>query len=487
MILWRWRVINTVAVCLLIGAELIDCDEQELRLHKYLMSNYDPAVRPAIHFVKPLSVNFSLSLHKIIDVDEKNQILTTNCWLTQIWLDNHLTWNESEFGGIRVIRLPYHRVWRPDIILYNNADPQYTSSVINTNVIVTHTGEVTWLSHGIYKSSCDINVEYFPFDIQNCSLKWASWTYDGYQLDLQTDTQDGDMSNYQTNGEFELLGFRAVRNVHTYSCCPEPYPDVTYTIALKRRPMFYVFNLIIPCFLINGIALLVFFVPSDSGEKVTLGISALLSMTVFLMTIRESLPPTEKTPLIGVYYGVSICIVTFASAMAVVTLNIHHRGFRGVQVPRVLRFLILRCCARLLLVQNSTEPPDDPKDPVEAFKEIRLQLNGLHPTLGHRLDPRSASRKYDYADVIQRSPRYDPKADELEMKIIRIASRICETIEKCELRTANQLRLDANQLEWKKLSLVLDRFLFWAFLICTCISSTVILFSSPYGPSLGIA
>ena len=31
----------------------------------------------------------------------------------------------------------------------------------------------------------------------------------------------------------------------------------------------------------------------------TLGISALLSMTVFLMTIRESLPPTEKTPLIS--------------------------------------------------------------------------------------------------------------------------------------------------------------------------------------------
>ncbi len=53
----------------------------------------------------------------------------------------------------------------------------------------------------------------------------------------------------------------------------------------------------------NGIvilsALLVFYVPSESGEKVTLGISALLSMTVFLMTIRESLPPTEKTPLIS--------------------------------------------------------------------------------------------------------------------------------------------------------------------------------------------
>ena len=49
-------------------------------------------------------------------------------------------------------------------------------------------------------------------------------------------------------------------------------------------------------------ALLVFYVPPESGEKVTLGISALLSMTVFLMTIRESLPPTEKTPLISEHF-----------------------------------------------------------------------------------------------------------------------------------------------------------------------------------------
>ena len=68
--------------------------------------------------------------------------------------------------------------------------------------------------------------------------------------------------------------------------------------------------------------------------------------------------------------------------MAVVTLNIHHRGFRGVQVPGILRFLILRCCAKLLLVQQTTEPSDESKDSVEAFKEIRLQLN-VSPSLFH--------------------------------------------------------------------------------------------------------
>lgn len=125
------------------------------------MDNYDAAVRPAHNFTQPLMVTFGLSLHHIVDVDEKNQILTTSCWLTQVWNDVHLHWNSTIFGGISVIRLPHTRVWRPDIILYNNADSQYSSAIINTNVIVSNSGEVTWLSHGIFKSSCkflDLNM-----------------------------------------------------------------------------------------------------------------------------------------------------------------------------------------------------------------------------------------------------------------------------------------------------------------------------------------
>lgn len=214
--------------------------------------------------------------------------------------------------------------------------------------------------------------------------------------------------------------------------------------------------------------------------------------------------------------------------MAVVTLNIHHRGFRGVTVPGYLRFICLKILGRILLVQGEGEVEGSSSgdreggfttSQLEAFRELRVQLNGLHPTMGHRLDSRSASRKYDYADsLIQRSPRFEPKfsgtsghhgggsgapeassttallqsssaaggsgsGSEFDYKFSRIASKICETIERCEMRTAEQTKHDANQLEWKKVALVCDRFLFWAFAISTAISTTLILFSSPYGPS----
>lgn len=72
-------------------------------------------------------------------------------------------------------------------------------------------------------------------------------------MELVKQTEEGDVSNYQANGEFDLVSFSSVKHVEYYSCCPEPYPDITYTIKLRRRPLFYVFNLILPCILINGI------------------------------------------------------------------------------------------------------------------------------------------------------------------------------------------------------------------------------------------
>jgi len=75
-----------------------------------------------------------------------------------------------------------------------------------------------------------------------------------FQLDLfSTDDGEGDMTNYQENGEFKLESFRAKKSYVYYSCCPNPFPDITFFIELRRRPMFYVFNLILPCLLINGI------------------------------------------------------------------------------------------------------------------------------------------------------------------------------------------------------------------------------------------
>jgi hypothetical protein len=48
-------------------------------------------------------------------------VLTTNVRIEQKWIDENLAWNQTEYEGIRGIRLPSQRIWLPDSYIYNAA------------------------------------------------------------------------------------------------------------------------------------------------------------------------------------------------------------------------------------------------------------------------------------------------------------------------------------------------------------------------------
>lgn len=119
-------------------------------------------------------------------------------------------------------------------------------------------------------------------------------------MDLVYKNPYGDLSSSVDNVEWNISSFTAQRHVLYYGCCPEPYPDVTYYLHIKRKPDFYVVNIILPTFLITSMAILGFFLPSESGEKVSLQITVMLALAVFQLLVADSLPPSsDTTPLIG--------------------------------------------------------------------------------------------------------------------------------------------------------------------------------------------
>ncbi|XP_045215224.2 neuronal acetylcholine receptor subunit alpha-10-like [Mercenaria mercenaria] len=112
--------------------------------------------------------------------------------------------------------------------------------------------------------------------------------------------RNGDISNYVENAEWTVDEFAIERHVLYYNCCPEPYPDVTFYVIMKRRPTFYILTMIFPCILTAVISALGFVLPAESGEKVSLQVTVLLSLAVFLLLVSESLPPSsDNFPVIG--------------------------------------------------------------------------------------------------------------------------------------------------------------------------------------------
>lgn len=107
-----------------------------------------------------------------------------------------------------------------------------------------------------------------------------------------------------------------------YGCCPEPYPDVTYYLKLKRKPQFYLINLIVPSMLITVMAALGYYLPVESGEKVSLQITVMLSLAVFQLLVADKLPPSaDATPIIGKISTISGDISTISGDVFTIICN----------------------------------------------------------------------------------------------------------------------------------------------------------------------
>ncbi|XP_060923087.1 neuronal acetylcholine receptor subunit alpha-2-like [Limanda limanda] len=279
-------------------------------------------------------------------------MMTTNVWLRQEWTDYKLQWSPSDFDNVTSIRVPSELLWVPDIVLYNNADGDFAVTHM-TKAQLFHTGRVLWVPPAIYKSSCSIDVTFFPFDQQSCKMKFGSWTYDRAKIDLEPFETTVDLKDYWESGEWAIVNAVGTYNTKKYDCCHEIYPDITYYFVIRRLPLFYTINLIIPCLLISCLTVLVFYLPSDCGEKITLCISVLLSLTVFLLLITEIIPSTSLViPLIGEYLLFTMIFVTLSIAITVFVLNVHHRSSATHTMPRWVRRLFLCSVPRWLCMKR---------------------------------------------------------------------------------------------------------------------------------------
>ncbi|XP_070807554.1 neuronal acetylcholine receptor subunit beta-2 isoform X2 [Pituophis catenifer annectens] len=325
--------------------------DTEERLVEHLLnpSRYNKLIRPATNGSELVMVQLMVSLAQLISVHEREQIMTTNVWLTQEWEDYRLTWNPEEFDDMKKVRLPSKHIWLPDVVLYNNADGMYEVSFYS-NAVVSYDGSIFWLPPAIYKSACKIEVKHFPFDQQNCTMKFRSWTYDRTEIDLVLKSEVASLDDFTPSGEWDIIALPGRRNENPND---STYVDITYDFIIRRKPLFYTINLIIPCILITSLAILVFYLPSDCGEKMTLCISVLLALTVFLLLISKIVPPTSlDVPLVGKYLMFTMVLVTFSIVTSVCVLNVHHRSPTTHTMPPWVKVVFLEKLPTLLFLKQ---------------------------------------------------------------------------------------------------------------------------------------
>ncbi|KAL3097033.1 hypothetical protein niasHS_002749 [Heterodera schachtii] len=293
--------------------------------------------------------------NKIARPDEKNQVLTTNLWLEMRWNDAKLQWKPKKYGGIRQLHIPSTDIWVPDFVLYDNAagDPDIT---IFTDALVSFNGRVYWQPPAIYKSFCPIKVKWFPYDKQECKMKFGAWSYTGFYVDLRQLPRDQievrhsekegdyeymengmDLSFFHRSAEWDLMNLTAARH------------------DLRRKTLFFTCNLIVPCFLISFLTTFVFYL---SDHKITFSISILVTLTVFFLVLIDLTPPTSlEVPMFAQYLITTMVLVALSTMVSVVTVNIRFRSGATHQMSPWVRVIFLNFLPKILFMKRPERPP----------------------------------------------------------------------------------------------------------------------------------
>uniref|UniRef100_A0A914C7A1 Uncharacterized protein n=1 Tax=Acrobeloides nanus TaxID=290746 RepID=A0A914C7A1_9BILA len=322
-----------------------------IRLTRDILSpqRYDTRVRPASDHKKPLKIYITMSLYQIIDVNEPAQNIKMNVWMIQRWADEMLDWNPAEYAMINTTILPHSVLWLPDTYVYNsvvmNADE--TERYMNIRADSRHWegkrgSNMSFLYPAIYTVTCRLNIRYFPYDQQNCTLTIGSWTSDSSALDYYAD-ENVNLASYIANEEWNVISFKIYRHEYLYACCPEPWVILEASLILRRKPLYYVVNLIIPTSIITIVAITGFFTPAstsdDRTEKINLGITTLLAMSILMLMVSDQMPTTsEFVPLIAWFYLAIIILISVGTFLTSVILSIQGRRQYGKLPPLKIRY-----------------------------------------------------------------------------------------------------------------------------------------------------
>lgn len=285
----------------------------EYNLHKHLFTNYSTSIRPVRLRRTTTIVKFNMKLMRIIAVDEKTQMVTSQAYFSVKWSDEFVKWNPRLWGRIDSIAVRPNMIWIPDIILKNNANSDAIRIQKDTETVwVKHTGKCSWYPKVTIMSSFRADVTYFPFDSQNFIFHFGSWSFDERHLKIVKEKKQMLSIHYLNDSEWDLV--RMDNHNHRSKYGTTTYSEIIFTYFFSRKPTYSVITAIVPSIGLMSMALFSYLLPPDLGERIAVLITSLLAFTVFLVEINGSLPRNSDTvPIVQVFYMVTMaeCIMCF--------------------------------------------------------------------------------------------------------------------------------------------------------------------------------
>ena len=303
----------------------------------FVANEYDKRVRPA-NMNNSVYLDVKLYFDGILYLTEVDQKMTSTGVFSIEWTDPGLTWDSSIFGGIDKINIPQNDIWKPDLVLRNGFETIQELGQSFNYVRVYNDGTVIWQPSQVFESRCSIDITYFPFDRQHCSLKFEVWSFDASEVKILVLDGVDFGESFQEHSLWKVLS-------KTFEVDSENFYEsrISFTFVLQRKPMYYVTSILLPVVLLGALIFVVFLIPAESGEKIGYSITVLLAMSVFLSIVSTILPRnSDDVCLLAVYLLINVILGVVAVMLTAFQLRLLNR--EGDVSTKVFYSRLVLCC-----------------------------------------------------------------------------------------------------------------------------------------------
>nr|XP_022295994.1 acetylcholine receptor subunit beta-like isoform X1 [Crassostrea virginica] len=284
-----------------------------------LLSNYSSKIRPIKNQRGSLQMSIDLFLAKINDISTTEQKMTTTGYLKVKWTDELLVWN-STTTGMYWMQFNQKDIWIPDVVVKNGMTAFKMMGGDFYYVCVYNDGSVYWYPYTVFETSCDLDVTYFPFDTQTCSVIITSWSYSHWEVNFTIGSDKIGFYEFVPNGIWDLISYDATTDFDS------SLSELSFNLKLKRKSLYFVLNLILPIMFVSILSLVVFIIPVDAGEKMGYSVTIFLAYAVFLSIVSDELPMnSDSTSILSIYLMTESSMSAMSLLISSVQLRLNHR------------------------------------------------------------------------------------------------------------------------------------------------------------------
>ena len=312
----------TILLCTFSSFSWITCQTVEdfSNIYENITKGYIKEVIPISEQSQPLKVYLQTYLSSFYNLGESDETITITAIVDMYWRDVRLQWDPNGYKNTSHLIISTDGIWTPFLYLINSAENlRPVGDDHKFYAYVSNEGNVHWSPGEVMAAKCRMDLSKFPFDEQTCLFIFGMWIVPPTDIRTIASSDKSIIDYFIPTSDWEVTSYKQ------YLMEIVDGNGFVLELSVKRQPLYNIVVIIFPTLLFSLMNPLVFLLPVDSGERVSLGMTLLLSYAIFLTLVASSVPVSSNPMCVLLVVMVLIMVLSgLLVVFIIVSLYYYH-------------------------------------------------------------------------------------------------------------------------------------------------------------------